>query len=525
MGKATTKYRLALIINIFALILSITILGLDVLVMPYPTIIGLLGLSLSLTFWKKIKKNLLPIIFALGLLPTHLIILHSIHHAPENIGNIFAYSLVTLATSVIYNKKKHIFSYLPISVLALLVVVVGNSVQEHLVSGWIFHAILCSMWGIMVAFRLPETFTFMDEDAVDYAYLMENLHEGVMFVDNTGKCVEVNKRWEEITGYSRDELINEEVTNMLLYPEDIVFMQQQSEERMKGTSNRYELRIKTKKEGDRWVLTLGSPLINKKGKVIGSMGIMTDLTQEKQMTLQLTNYAKELEKSYQKLKLSHNELEQFSSVVSHDLRSPISTINSFTQLLERKHGSSLNDEAKEYIQFIQSGCANAQNTIEGLLQLAKFGTRSMNKQNWPLEAILKDVLLNLNTPLQLSQARITTGKMVDVFGDRIQIVQLLQNIIENAIKYAKTDTPPQIHIDSEKNSSGSKISISDNGIGIKDEYRERIFWIFNQLDPASEGIGLGLATCKKIIDNHNGKLHLESKEGKGTSFHIFIPQS
>ncbi len=509
-------------VNILALVLSILILGLDFSTLPYATIIGLLLFSFCLTFWEKIKAYILPIVFAIGLVPSHVVLLCSIYQNPENTSNIFAYSLITLATSIIYNKRKHVLIYLPVSVILLLIVVL-NSNPAILLNSWGFHFILSALWSIMVAFRLPDTFAFMNEDAVDYPFMMENLNEGVMFVDNQGKCLEVNRRWEEITGYKKDELIGQDVSSILLYQEDIAFMREQSQERLKGSSNRYELRIKTKNEGDRWVLTLGSPILNKKGKIIGSLGIMADLTKEKKMNQQLKSYAGELEDSNQKLKLVNDELKQFASIISHDLRSPLTTINGFTQLLERKFQDQLSTDAKEYIGYIQSGCSNMKEIIDGLLHLAKYGLENMKLEYHSLEDILKIVLMNLQHHLNENNVLISVNDLNDIYCDKIQMVQLFQNLIENSIKYKKEKIQPIIQINSNASPLGVEIIVSDNGIGISQEYQERIFWIFNQLDKSSTGIGLGLATCKKIINNHQGKITISSEENNGASFSIFIP--
>ncbi|MGK0391082.1 MAG: PAS domain S-box-containing protein [Maribacter sp.] len=379
------------------------------------------------------------------------------------------------------------------------------------------------IFSFLIIFRSPQTKTNSEEDLVDYSLMMSNLEEGVMFVDNDSKCIEVNQRWEEITGYTEDELLGRDVRAMLLYPEDIKFMAKQTQEREKGQSNRYEIRIKSKSEGDKWVFTIGTPLLNRQGKVIGSLGIMTDRTETIKKDKQLLAYSKKLEVSMAKLESMNNELEQFAYIVSHDLRSPINTISSFSNLLQRRHQKELSTDAQEYIEFIRTNCITMRNIVNGLLHHAKFGTNNMHKEMVSLHEIINDATMNLQGLIKENNAVINCPDLPNINCDRIQILQLFQNLIENSIKYKKDNEIPKIDIWFEENNNGIIIFIKDNGIGISPDYQGQVFQLFNQINPNHQGLGLGLGTCKKVVDNHQGKIGFESKEGEGCTFRIFLP--
>lgn len=409
------------------------------------------------------------------------------------------------------------------SVLAivLLLIIVGANIPL-LPSVVIFSLVILSFCFFVFRLQQPKP-SPTDSDPIDYNLIIGNLEEGVMFVGNDNLCIQVNRRWEEITGYKMNELVGRDVGEILLYPKDIEFMKQQSKDRTKGISNRYEIKIKTRSKGDKWVFTIGTPLMNKQGEIIGSLGIMTDRTESIKKDKQLLSYSKELESSMAKLKSVNNELEQFAYIVSHDLRSPLNTISSFSNLLQRRHKEELGSDAQEYLDFINANCISMRSTINGLLHHAKFGINNTQKEIIPLHKIIENAIMNLQALIEQNKAIISYTNLPTINCDKIQIQQLFQNLIENSIKYKKKDEVPKIDIWHEEVINGISLSIKDNGIGIPTSYHERIFQIFNQINPDKSGLGLGLSICKKVVENHQGRISFESKRGGGCTFHVFLP--
>lgn len=235
----------------------------------------------------------------------------------------------------------------------------------------------------------------------------------------------------------------------------------------------------------------------------------------------------QLEEQTAELARSNAELAQFAYVASHDLQEPLRMVTNYLQLLERRHGKALNQEAHEFIAVAVDGAARMQQLIRDLLTYSRLGTRQETRQPVAMQRILAQVLDNLQMAIQESDAVITADPLPTLTADPTQIGQLLQNLLANAIKFRRTQ-PPVIHINSRHDRQRQEwhFSITDNGIGIDAEAFDRIFLIFQRLHTRSEysGTGIGLAICKKIVDRHGGRLWVESVVGQGSTFHFTIPE-
>lgn len=229
------------------------------------------------------------------------------------------------------------------------------------------------------------------------------------------------------------------------------------------------------------------------------------------------------EEAQQKLIESNAELEQFAYVASHDLKEPLRTIGSFTQLLKRKLAPSFDDSTSEYYQFIVDGIHRMSSLLDDLLALSKLN-RQVEIDKVDLSACVDRNLMNLNDAIKKSGGRVITSKLPVIYASEIQLNQLFQNLISNALKFRKLDTTPEIRIDCQEKKDHYVFSIKDNGIGIKQEFKEKIFIIFQRLNKKTkyEGTGIGLAICKKIVQNHLGKIWIESTYGEGTTFFFTI---
>jgi len=221
---------------------------------------------------------------------------------------------------------------------------------------------------------------------------------------------------------------------------------------------------------------------------------------------------------------SNEELERFAYVASHDLQEPLRMISSYTQLIEKRYRERLDAEAGEFMGYVTDGAARMKQLINDLLSYARVGTRGREFQPTPCEAVVKEAVRNLEITLKDAHAAVTYDPLPEVLADSLQLTQLFQNLIGNAVKFHGNE-PPCVHISAVKNSHEWTLTVRDNGIGIDPKYAEKIFVIFQRLHTRNEypGTGIGLAICKKIIERHGGRIWLESGEGRGATFYFTLP--
>jgi light-regulated signal transduction histidine kinase (bacteriophytochrome) len=213
-------------------------------------------------------------------------------------------------------------------------------------------------------------------------------------------------------------------------------------------------------------------------------------------------------------------LEQFAYVASHDLREPLRSVTSFSQLLSRKINGQADEETHQYLTFINNGAARMERLIADLLAYSRVGTHGGTFKEVNLNNAVKDALQNLSVAISEAKAKITVPNLSQIKGDETQLIQLFQNLLANAIKFRPKDKIPQIKISSRLLKDKYEFSVSDNGIGIPEDQRERIFMIFQRLHTSEEyqGTGIGLAVCKKIVERHGGKIRCTSSPEGGTTF-------
>ena len=252
---------------------------------------------------------------------------------------------------------------------------------------------------------------------------------------------------------------------------------------------------------------------------------MLDQIQKMQNSLKEANA--DLEKRVQertaKLERSNQELEQFAYVASHDLQEPLRTISNFVGLLEKKYPKEAEDDHFRYFQFIVKATSKMQNLIRDLLELSRVG-RNAAFTKVDCNKILLDVMAEMEISIKEKEATIHFSNLPFIKASEIELKRVFQNLISNALKFRKADLLPVIKITSFENEEEYVFSVEDNGIGIEDEYSNKIFNIFQRLHSTSEypGTGIGLATCKKIVSLHNGRIWVESQFGKGTTFYFTI---
>lgn len=227
------------------------------------------------------------------------------------------------------------------------------------------------------------------------------------------------------------------------------------------------------------------------------------------------------------LRRSNEELERFAYAVSHDLQEPLRAIVSYTQLLSRRYSGELDADADEFIGFIVDGASRMQALIHDLLLYSRVSSGAWTAEPLDMEAVLAETLDNLRTAIEETQARVTHDPLPTIHADAVQMVRLLQNLIGNGIKFHRDGVSPRIHIQAERRGREWIFSIQDNGIGIDPKFHERIFEVFQRLHTQDtySGTGIGLPICRKIVDQHGGRIWVESEPGKGSVFFFSIPIS
>jgi signal transduction histidine kinase len=238
----------------------------------------------------------------------------------------------------------------------------------------------------------------------------------------------------------------------------------------------------------------------------------------------LARARKVLEKTVADLERSNRELEQFAYVASHDLQEPLRMVGSFTQLLAQRYGDRLDNDGHEFITYAVEGAHRMQALIQSLLAYSRVGNHAPQFTHTDCGAVFDAVLADHGTAIEGSRATITAVPLPRLSADAKLLGLLFQHLILNAIKF-RGDQPLAIHVSAEKQMGEWHFMVRDNGIGIEPQYADRIFTLFQRLNPRENysGTGIGLAICKKIVHHHGGRIWVESQPGDGATFHFTLP--
>ena len=276
--------------------------------------------------------------------------------------------------------------------------------------------------------------------------------------------------------------------------------------------------IGVKKDGTKFNLQLGATTIkDKEGAPFGLMASFIDIT-DKKIAEQKLIY------TIEDLKRSNKELEQFAYVASHDLQEPLRKVKSFSELLESRYKAQLDEKAKKYIEYIVDSSTRMQILINDLLGFSRVGTRGKQLEPTDANEVLHEIIDTFQITIQNKNVQINYDKLPTVMADSGQLFQLFQNLIGNGIKFNENSVPT-IDITAKQKDEMWEFSVKDNGIGVEEQYFDKIFGVFQTLHARDkyEGTGIGLAICKKIVERHGGKIWLESEVGKGTTFYFTLP--
>lgn len=263
---------------------------------------------------------------------------------------------------------------------------------------------------------------------------------------------------------------------------------------------------------------------NKEGDAVPSqtaLEICANVVAQSSVALQRADLWTQLKNSRAKFEALREELDQFTYMVSHDLREPLRTIASFIKVLEKHYGKKIDEAGNELMHYVSNGALRMQLMIDSLLKYARLGKEVTLKQT-PIKKAVEQAVANLSRRIHEHQATVKIEVTHEIFGNEQQLIQLFQNLISNAIKYQRENVPPVVHITEHLKDGRVIIKVSDNGVGVAPENHDRIFEIFSRLENkySTDSAGIGLSICKKIMDNHEGHIWLESIMNQGSNFFL-----
>jgi len=360
------------------------------------------------------------------------------------------------------------------------------------------------------------------ESGERYRGLLEAAPDAMVVVNQAGKIVLLNVQAEKQFGYHRDELVGQEVKNII--PEG--FAERLLADGLRSVEEALAQQIGAgieltgqRKDGSAFPIEIMlSPLESAEG-ILVTVAIR-DITQRKRSEGQL-------KKTVEELRRSNDELQQFAYVASHDLQEPLRMVASYTQLLARRYKGRLDSEADEFIAYAVDGSIRMQGLIQDLLAYSRAGTDGKALREISSEKALSLALAAVRGSIEESGAVVTHDPLPHIMSDETQLAQIFQNLVGNAVKYRR-DEVPHIHVSAAPKGDDEWVfSVRDNGLGIKAEFFERIFILFQRLHGREEfnGSGIGLAICKKMLERLGGRIWLESEPKVGSTFYFTLPKT
>lgn len=353
----------------------------------------------------------------------------------------------------------------------------------------------------------------LNEKKIQLESLFKTIVDPYILMDLYGNVIKMNNASVDFFGYN----IEEESFNVLstLHKEDYNYAMQSFRQLIKeGFFKNFRARVYNKKSELKWIEINSSIVYDHANKPTFAQGIIRDITENLQVQ-------KEREELLKDLTIRNKELKDFAHVVSHDLKSPLRSMNALLTWLEEDCASFATEDIKQNFGHLFRKIDKMDHLINGILKYASIDKTSSKKQKTDLNTIIQEILDTIHIPNHIS---IKVCKNLPIIkGDKFRLHQLFQNIISNAVKYCKLDKG-LVQINCTELDKKWEFSIQDDGIGIEKKYHKKIFDIFQTLDDSQNSTGVGLSIVKKILDIYDGKVWLESEFGKGTTFYFTLPK-
>lgn len=350
--------------------------------------------------------------------------------------------------------------------------------------------------------------------------ILNNIPDMAWLKDLDSRYIAVNDQFLRVCGLKQEDVIGKTDADIWDAPYAEMYRKDDLEVLTSGKRKTLEEMQKDGSGREYWVETTKTPIRNEKGEVIGTTGIARDISERKTAEIERERFITELG-------AKNAELERFTYTVSHDLKSPLVTITGFLGYLEQDARAGKFESFTRDINRIRQAVDKMQTLLNDLLELSRIGRIANDPVEMEFGAIVRDALAILAGPITARQVHVHfEDQGYKVYGDRVRLLEVLQNLTENSIKFMGDQPSPEVHIGTVEDEKGTPIFfVQDNGIGIEPQYQDRIFGLFNKLDANTEGTGIGLALVKRIIEVHHGNIWLKSQPGQGTTFYFTVPGS
>ena len=345
-----------------------------------------------------------------------------------------------------------------------------------------------------------------------YSSIIANMNLGLVELNTNNEILMVNQSFTEMSGYTEEQLIGKVESDIFPVENDSDIIAKENLKRLKGESNSYELKTKCSKGHYRHWLVSSAPNYNLSGVVVGSIGIHLDITEFKKLELQKESILKELE-------VSNNQLHEYAHIVSHDLKSPLRSIDALTSWIKADNEGKFDEMTLQNFELLDTTLETMEKLISNVLEYSSAGSKSQEDEDVDLNDTLSDLKKILFVPENITIT--VLNELPIVKGDATKFQQLFQNFISNAIKFSDKEIGI-IEIDYKDNNTFHQFSIKDNGIGIEKKYHDKIFKIFTSLNKREDSTGIGLSIVKKLIDLNEGDIWLESEPNVGTTFYFTL---
>lgn len=376
--------------------------------------------------------------------------------------------------------------------------------------------------------------TALDESETRKHAILESSLDPIVTIDHDGVITEFNRAAEQAFGHAREKIIGTRPSDVLFPPSQLPGQQDRVDRYLQvGEGSMLGKRAEVsavRANGEVFPAEMAMTMGHEHGAPVLTFFIR-DISARKRAEAEQARYAGELERS-------NEELRQFAYVASHDLQEPLRKILAFGQRLSERYGGELDDAGRETIERMANAARRMQALIDGLLTLSHVATHAQQYQPVNLVKVVQEVVSDLDTQIERVSGRVEIGSLPVIQADPLQMRQLFQNLIANALKFHRPDEPPVVHVEGRllraREQRGASvparqemccITVEDNGIGFEEKFCERIFGVFQRLHTREvyEGTGIGLAICQRIVQRHGGTIKATSVVGQGSVFEIILP--